>query len=182
MKMKTDENNPKELTTIGLGGGCHWCTEAVYASLKGVVSVEQGWISADSPDESFSEAVIIKLDDQQIKLQDIIEIHLYTHSSTSDHGMRKKYRSAVYAMSNKEKSHIEELLTELQKEFSEPLITRALLFKAFKKSDEKYLDYYYKNPDKPFCHTYIQPKLRRLIERYPNAVKQSKLAEPNICT
>jgi peptide-methionine (S)-S-oxide reductase len=175
--MKTRKNSPTKLTSIGLGGGCHWCTEAVFASLKGIVSVEQGWISAASPDDSFSEAVLIKLDEQQISLRDIIEIHLYTHSSTSDHGMRKKYRSAIYVLNDSEKQQVEGLLEKIQKEFSEKLITRALLFKAFKKSDEEYLDYYYKNPDKPFCQTYIQPKLKTLMKRHPKTVNHSKLSK-----
>lgn len=119
---------------------------------------------------AFSEAVFVTFDTQKIDLKDIIEIHLYTHSSTANHAMRKKYRSAVYAMSKEDQKQLGLLLTELQKEFKESLVTRALLFKDFKKSEEQYLDYYYKNPDKPFCQTYIQPKLKMLLQKYPNIV------------
>lgn len=168
--MKIDKHPKKNQITIGLGGGCHWCTEAIYTSLKGMISVEQGWISSNPPDDAFSEAVFVTFDTQKIDLKDIIEIHLYTHSSTANHAMRKKYRSAVYAMSKEDQKQLGLLLTELQKEFKESLVTRALLFKDFKKSEEQYLDYYYKNPDKPFCQTYIQPKLKMLLQKYPNIV------------
>ena len=168
--MKIDKYPKKDQITIGLGGGCHWCTEAVYASLKGVISVEQGWISASIPDDAFSEAVSITFDAETIKLKEIIEIHLCTHSSTANHAMRKKYRSAVYATSKIDQKQVRLLLAVLQKEFKEPLVTRALLLKDFKKSKEQYLDYYYKNPDKPFCQTYIQPKLKMLLQKYPNSV------------
>lgn len=173
--MKTDQSKISTLTTIGLGGGCHWCTEAVYASLKGIASVEQGWISSNSPNEAFSEAVLIQFDEQKISLQDIIEIHLNTHSSTSNHLMREKYRSAVYVMTKKDNDRVRVLLKKLQKGFLKPLVTQSLFFKDFKKSEEVYLDYFYKNPDKPFCQTHIQPKLKMLIQRYANVVEFEKL-------
>ena len=82
---------------IGFGGGCHWCTEAVFESIKGVQKVEQGFITPEGEEDSFSEAVIVHYDPSQIALKDLIEIHLWTHKSTSEHSMRGKYRSAVYA-------------------------------------------------------------------------------------
>ncbi|RDX36878.1 peptide methionine sulfoxide reductase, partial [Kangiella sp. HD9-110m-PIT-SAG07] len=77
-----------KLTQIGFGGGCHWCTETVFASLIGVVEVEQGWIASDGDADSFSEAVIVTFDPQQIPLKDLVQIHLLTHSSSSDHKFR----------------------------------------------------------------------------------------------
>ncbi len=81
---------------IGFGGGCHWCTEAVFQSLMGVIKVEQGWISAEGT-EDFHEAIILHFNSDIISLKKLIEVHLYTHNSTSNHSMRIKYRSAVYA-------------------------------------------------------------------------------------
>lgn len=165
--MKIHKSINDTTMTIGLGGSCHWCTEAIYASLKCVISVEQGWISSNTPDNDFSEAVLVTLNKQQIDLKDIIEIHLYTHSSAADHAMRKKYRSAVYAMTEEDQKQIRLLLIALQKEFQEPFVLCALLFKDFRKSAEQYLNYYYKNPDKPFCQTYIQPKIKNVITKIP---------------
>ncbi|MEM9076169.1 MAG: peptide-methionine (S)-S-oxide reductase [Bacteroidota bacterium] len=76
---------------IGLGGGCHWCTEAVFSSLNDVIRVEQGFISSNE-ESAFSEAVIVHYDSNAISLKDLVGIHLYTHKSTSDHSMRAKYR------------------------------------------------------------------------------------------
>ena len=95
-----------ELTKIAFGGGCHWCTEAVFQALKGVEQVDQGWVSSIHKNAAFSEAVIIAFDERKIDLETLIEIHLITHKSTSNHSMRNKYRSAIYCFSNlqKEKS------------------------------------------------------------------------------
>lgn len=157
---------------IGLGGGCHWCTEAVFQSLIGVAKVEQGFISPRGNDSSFSEAIIVHYDSSQIGLKDLIEIHLYTHKSTSDHSMRNKYRSAVYVFDAETMTKSESILKELQKEFEIPLITSVLYFGKFKPSNVQFQDYYYNNPEKPFCETYIAPKLRLLLNKFSRFVHQ----------
>ncbi|MDP5231207.1 MAG: peptide-methionine (S)-S-oxide reductase, partial [Cellulophaga sp.] len=88
-----------EIEEIGFGGGCHWCTEAVFQNLKGISNVSQGWIASDKNNTAFSEAVIVEFDSHKIDLKTLIQIHLQTHKSTSNHSMRKKYRSAVYTFS-----------------------------------------------------------------------------------
>ncbi len=85
---------------IGLGGGCFWCSEAVFQNLRGVAQVAQGFIYSHPPHDSLSEAVLVDFDPAQISLADLIEIHLRTHASTSQHSMRQKYRSAIYAFIN----------------------------------------------------------------------------------
>ena len=96
----------KVFDKIALGGGCHWCTEAVFQHLKGVDRVEQGYVSSDGMHSTFSEAVIVHFEPQMIPLAKLIEIHLYTHNSTSNHSFRKKYRSAVYYLNEAQKTNI----------------------------------------------------------------------------
>ncbi len=91
-------------TKIALGGGCHWCTEAVFQSLIGVRSVEQGFVASTEENSSFSEAVIVHFNPEDITLQTLIEVHLHTHKSTSAHSMRQKYRSAIYYFSDEQKT------------------------------------------------------------------------------
>jgi peptide methionine sulfoxide reductase MsrA len=64
---------------IGLGGGCHWCTEGVFESLLGVTCVNQGWIASNGENSDYSEAVEVYFDPAVISLADLIEIHLHTH-------------------------------------------------------------------------------------------------------
>lgn len=163
-----------KIDRIGLGGGCHWCTEAVFQSLKGVVRVEQGWISASGAVE-FSEAVLIHFNPEKISIKDLIEVHLHTHKSTSSHYMRSKYRSAVYTISLKQLRESKQILKLLQKEFDDKLITQVYRFKEFKLSPESYQNYYYKNTEKPFCKTYINPKLHLLLTRFPKNVIETTL-------
>lgn len=137
-------------TKIAFGGGCHWCTEAVFQSLKGVYNVEQGFIASTENNSSFSEAVILQFDSDIISLQVLIEIHLRTHKSTSAHSMRDKYRSAIYYFSGDQKAETETLLNTFQLEFGNQPITKAYPFSEFKASREAIQNYYQKNPEKPF--------------------------------
>ena len=157
-------------TKIAFGGGCHWCTEAVFQSLKGVYNVEQGFIASTENNSSFSEAVILQFDSDIISLQVLIEIHLRTHKSTSAHSMRDKYRSAIYYFSEAQKVEVETLLKAFQLEFGNQLITKAYPFSEFKASREAIQNYYQKNPEKPFCERFINPKLRLLLKDFSNYI------------
>lgn len=156
---------------IGLGGGCHWCTEAVYQSLKGVIKVEQGFIASSDSNASYSEAVIVHYDAGAVSLKDLIAIHLHTHKSSVAHSMRSKYRSAIYTFNGKDADFARMLISELQADFNEELITLVLPFKMFKPSDTRFHDYYFSDQERPFCQTYIEPKLKLLAAKFSNKVK-----------
>jgi peptide-methionine (S)-S-oxide reductase len=159
---------------IGFGGSCHWCTEAIFRSLKGVNGVEQGWISSNSENATPSEAVIVEFNASVISLQTLIAIHLHTHSSTSSHEMRGKYRSAIYTCEESQLRTAMQAIQNLQKDFDEPIVTKVLPFQTFKLNEENYLNYYYKDPSKPFCQNIVLPKLKELIRRFPDKI------DPNI--
>ncbi len=157
---------------IGFGGGCHWCTEAVFQALSGVSKVEQGFIAAKAPYEALSEAVIVHYDPQIIPLKVLIEIHLRTHASTAQHSMRGKYRSAVYVQNSHEINRLKGVLKELSSGFDKPLVTLVLQMERFKPSETQFQNYYAKGPERPFCQTYIDPKLSLLRREYKEYNKQ----------
>jgi peptide-methionine (S)-S-oxide reductase len=160
---------------IGFGGSCHWCTEAIFLSLKGVMDVHQGWIAADGINAYFSEAVLLTYDPAVISLDTLIAVHLNTHSCTSNHSMRTKYRSAVYTSNEEQKRIALAAIQLLQAEFGEQIITEVLPCKEFKLNTEDFLNYYYSNPEKPFCENIVNPKLRLLMEQFSAEVDLEKL-------
>lgn len=159
---------------IGFGGGCHWCTEAVFQSLRGVAQVEQGHIASTPPYDRYSEAVIVHFDPDQIPQTALIEAHLHTHASASEHSMRHKYRSAIYCFDDAQTARARDALKNLQADFAAPLVTQVLPFVAFKASDARFHDYYTSHPERPFCRTYIVPKLRRLEARLGDRMASSE--------
>ncbi len=161
---------------IALGGGCHWCTEAVFQSLAGVITVEQGFVKQQAANSTFSEAVVVTYDSLHISLQDLVEVHLYTHKSTADHSMRAKYRSAIYAFDQNDFEESVKILKVLQADFDKKLVTQVLFLEEFKSSEAGFRNYYRSNPEKPFCETYIVPKLELLQRKFPEIFNDEEIA------
>lgn len=149
-------SNPKQ---IGLGGGCHWCTEAVFQHVPGVIKVRQGYIASVDENTSLSEAVLVTYNSSQVSLKDLIDIHLATHSSTKEHSMRDRYRSAIYYLDEITRIEAQEILNTLTLKYDKTFITQVLEYYKFKESRESIRNYYKKNPEAPFCQRYITPKL-----------------------
>ena len=162
---------------IGFGGGCHWCTEGVFESLLGIAYVNQGWIASSGKNSDFSEAVEVCFDPAVISLADLIEIHLHTHASRSNHSMRGKYRSAIYTYDASQFRQALHILNALRADFDEALITQVYPFENFRQNKTELTDYFYSAPDRPFCQTYIQPKLKLLLARFNRHVDHKKIAE-----
>ncbi|MBA6153533.1 peptide-methionine (S)-S-oxide reductase [Gelidibacter maritimus] len=160
---------------IGFGGGCHWCTEAIFQSLVGVEKVEQGFVASINSNNSLSEAVIVHFNRKCITLKTLIEIHLLTHSSRSSHSMRQKYRSAIYTFDTSQEEAVNSLMVKFQNHFNEKLITKVLPFRYFEASRENFINYYFKNPKKPFCETFIDPKLKLLLQQFSQYVNPDKV-------
>jgi peptide-methionine (S)-S-oxide reductase len=155
-----------QLPRAGFGGGCHWCTEAVFAALRGVVEVRQGFIRSHPPDDALSEAVLVTWEPEAIPLEVLVEIHLRTHASSSDHSMRGKYRSAVYTVSAAQAGAVDRILARLRTTAGVGLVTRVLPFAAFEPSDPRFHGYAEKNAGNQFCTRYIDPKLAKLRADY----------------
>ena len=162
---------------IGFGGGCHWCTEAVFQILLGVQKVEQGWIASEGEHSSFSEAIIVHFDYSKISLDILTAIHLLTHSCTSMHNMRIKYRSAIYYFCTTQIKKTNNAIEQIQSEFDEKIITQVLPFTSFKENKEKYQNYYFKNPENQFCKRYINPKLKMLMSKFSRHVNSKIMTE-----
>ncbi|QEM82742.1 peptide-methionine (S)-S-oxide reductase [Halomonas binhaiensis] len=187
-----DEASAVALSRVAFGGNCYWCTEAVFQSLLGVEKVEQGFVAAqggsdhdvdsdhDGEAEAFSEAVIVHFDPMAISLATLVEIHLHTHHCTAQHSMRQQFRSAVYVFDEQQDIEARYILNELQADFSAPLITQVLPFASFRPSKERCQNYFYSNPQRPFCERWITPKLRILLDRFSQQADQQRLANAGL--
>ena len=161
-------NTPAQL---GFGGGCHWCTEAVFDQLKGVSKVQQGWIKSAPPHDSYSEAVMVDYHREVISEEILIQIHLLTHAAKSNHAMRTKYRSAVYFVDEDKEIQLNEILQNLEVQNDEAYMTKVLPLVDFQSNEEQFLNYYKSRPNAPFCQRHIEPKLRLLMERFGGNMK-----------
>ena len=159
------------LATLAFGGGCHWCTEAVFASLRGT-TVTQGFAGSDPPDEAMSEAALVEHDEAVIPLSALVAVHLRTHAAGSDHAMRGKYRSAVYTTDEAQAEAARAALAA-EADALGPLVTRVLPLRAFEPSRPEFRRYYEtRGPEAPFCRAYIDPKLARVRREFGRLVRE----------
>jgi peptide-methionine (S)-S-oxide reductase len=145
--------------------------EAVFDSLRGVERVTQGWVNISDKNSSFSEAVLVEYDESEIALEILIEVHLLTHSSTSDHLLRDRYKSAIYLYDTDSMQKARSILDEKKLFFSREFITEVHRAGEFKVNDPRYKNYYKNNPQKPFCKSYIEPKLKLIFQRYSKYIR-----------
>ena len=139
-------------------------------TLHGVSSVKQGFIKSAPPNDTFSEAVIVNYDTELIGLNELIDVHLRTHASSSHHSMREVYRSAIYTFDDVQSRECALQLDRLQKGSEQPVVTQILRYTDFKISRDKYWNYYYKDKSRPFCRTYIEPKIKLLHQQFAQLV------------
>lgn len=172
---KPMENSTNHTETATLGGGCFWCTEALFQMLPGVKSVASGYAGGTKINPSYqdvctgntghAEVIQIEYDPQVVSYDKILSTFWEAHDPTTlnqqgnDHGTQ--YRSIILYNSEAQKVAAEKSKTEAQKKFSKPITTQIVPLKAFYKAEGYHQDYYRSNPNQPYCRLVIQPKVEK---------------------
>lgn len=162
------------------GGGCYWCTEAVFRQVRGVASVMSGFSDGTVASPSYEEvctgrtghAEVIQLtyDPGLVSYEQLIRIHLGTHDPTTlnrqggDFGTQ--YRSIILYRTTEEKEIIDRVLAELDGVFDDPIVTEVKPFVAFYPAPEKHFNYYQENPAQGYCQAVISPKIAKFRKSF----------------
>ena len=174
--MDTSTNHTETAT---LGGGCFWCTEALYQMLPGVKSVTSGYAGGTTVNPTYqqvctgqtghAEVIQIEFDPAVLSYDKILSTFWEAHDPTTlnqqgaDHGTQ--YRSIILYNSEAQKLAAEKSKAEAQKHFSRPIVTEIVPLKAFYKAEGYHQDYYRSNPDQPYCRLVIQPKVEKFEKK-----------------
>lgn len=183
VSLKKVDNNYKKLD---LGGGCFWCTEAIFQRLNGVIKVESGYSGGliahptyrdvCSGTTGHAEMIEITYDPGEISLDDLLSIHLTTHDPTTinrqgaDRG--SQYRSIIFYRSEEERLTAIKIIDEVQKVYPDIIVTQLEMFRHFYKAEDHHQDYYNKNPEKGYCQAVIDPKLKKFRHLYKEKLKE----------
>jgi peptide-methionine (S)-S-oxide reductase len=175
-----------------LGGGCFWCTEAVFAELKGVEKVESGYSGGTVPNPTYpqvctgatghAEVVRITFDPSVISYKQLLEIFFTVHDPTTLNRQRTdvgtQYRSAIFYQTPEQKSTAEQVIKEISasKMWNAPIVTQLEPFKAFYPAEDYHRDYFKNNPGQPYCQVVIAPKVRKFREHYLQMLKTANPA------
>jgi len=173
--------------TITLGGGCFWCTEAVFVEVKGITDVESGYCNGQAAKPSYeevctghtgcNEVVKLEFDPAQISLRQILEIFYVIHDPTTlnaqgnDRGTQ--YRSGIYVSGAAHKSVAEAMIREMSQDqlFDRPIVTEVLSLTHYWAAEDYHQDYFANNPHQGYCMAVAAPKVAKFRKTFRDLVR-----------
>lgn len=185
--MDSADSSQLSKETAVFGGGCFWCTEAVFSEVAGVEDVLCGYAGGTVPDPSYelvcsgttghAEVVKITYNPSKISYRELLQIFFSVHDPTTrdqqgvDYG--SQYRSVILYNSEEQKRISEAVIGELKKDevFDDPIVTEVVPLEHFYTAEEYHQHYFGRNPDKPYCRIVINPKLSKFRKHYRDTIK-----------
>jgi peptide-methionine (S)-S-oxide reductase len=177
------DNATNHVETATLGGGCFWCTEAVFQRLPGVKTVTSGYAGGTVPNPTYeqvcsgktghAEVIQIQFDPQVVSYNKILETFWDAHDPTTlnrqgpDSGTQ--YRSII--LYNSEAQHAAAVASKAaaQKKIGKTVVTEIVPLKAFYKAENYHQDFFNLNPNQPYCRAIIQPKVEKFEKKLQGA-------------
>lgn len=174
--------------TATLGGGCFWCMEAVFQSLKGVKSVASGYAGGNVPYPLYeqvctgrtghAEVVQIAFDPAEISYEDILAVFWSTHNPTTrnrqGHDTGTQYRSIILYHDETQKCLAEQSRRQADASavWNNPIVTEIVPYTEFYRADERHRDYYRSHPDEAYCQVVIDPKVAKLRKSFGHLLRE----------
>ena len=175
----------EEVTTIG--GGCFWCTEAVFLELMGVHKVVPGYSGGHVKNPTYqqvvtgttghAEVVQVTFDSEVIYFREILEVFFTMHDPTSPDrqgaDVGTQYRSVVFYHSEAQRRTAEEFIAELNESnvFGLPIVTRVEPFTGFYEAEDYHKNYYNNNRRQSYSRYVIEPKLRKVEKEFKERIR-----------
>jgi len=171
-----------QIENATLGGGCFWCTEAVFSELKGVEKVEPGYSGGAIPNPTYqqvctgatghAEVVRITFDSSLISYEQLLKVFFTIHDPTTLNrqgaDVGTQYRSVILYQNPEQKVTAEQVVKEVSAAgiWDAPIVTQLEPFKIFYPAEAYHRDYFKNNPRQPYCQVVIAPKVRKFREHY----------------
>jgi peptide-methionine (S)-S-oxide reductase len=179
-------NDPRSKVAV-FGGGCFWCTEAVFDELRGVKSVMPGYAGGSTKNPTYeavcggrtghAEVIKIDFDPGEIAFKDLLAVFFTTHDPTTlnrqGNDVGTQYRSAIFYADEEQKREAEAFIKELNdsKAFGQPVVTTLEPLGEFYEAEDYHQKYYANNPYQPYCQYMIPPKLNKLHKQFSALLK-----------
>ena len=184
--------NGDTMATAIFAGGCFWCTEAVFANLRGVASVMPGYVGGTVPNPTYeqvctgttghAEAIRIAFDPSEISFRELLTVFFATHDPTTlnrqGNDVGTQYRSAVFYVTDAQRDEARAFIKELEASDlgGRPVVTEVVPWDGkFYEAEEYHREYYKKNPGAGYCQLIIEPKVEKLQETFANIVKEKSI-------
>jgi peptide-methionine (S)-S-oxide reductase len=174
--------------TAVFGGGCFWCTEAVFQMLKGVEKVESGYAGGKVENPSYedvsngitghAEVIRVTYDPAVISYEDLLTVFFGSHDPTTPNrqgsDVGEQYRSLIFYASDEEKAIAERLSKEIDQSIKDGthVVTQILPFETFYSAEFYHQNYFKNYASAPYCQIVIEPKIEKVRKRFAELVKQ----------
>ena len=169
------------------GGGCFWCTEAVFLSLKGVESVISGYAGGriENPsyeqicngDTGHAEVIQINFDDQQIDFKQLLDVFFATHDPTTlnrqGNDVGTQYRSVIYFENAEQQQQASDYIDSLKADGLN-IVTELSPVPTFYPAEDYHQNFYARNPSQGYCNFAIPPKLMKLRSKFNDLLKNDE--------
>jgi len=182
----TQPQDAKKIAT--LGGGCFWCLEAVFEDLKGVESVESGYMGGHMKDPTYAdvcggdsghaEVVQIGFDAAVVSFREILEVFFVIHDPTTlnrqGNDAGPQYRSAIFYHSPAQKATAEQVIAKVDAAglWDSPIVTEVTAAGRFYIAEVEHQEYYQRNPCQPYCMMVVQPKVAKFRKHFIDKLKK----------
>lgn len=176
------------METIVFGGGCFWCTEAVFKMLKGVISVEPGYAGGTVANPTYEQictgktghAEVIKIvyDPSLIQARDLMTVFFATHDPSQlnrqGNDVGTQYRSSIFYTTPDQKTDAEKMIAEIDSSSNEggKVVTEVVPLDVFYPAEDYHKDYFARNPEKAYCQIVINPKVEKVQQKFAELLKQ----------
>ena len=183
----TDINNKNNLQSVAFGGGCFWCSEAVFLTINGVSSVTSGYAGGTTADPTYeqvssgqtghAEVVLVEYDPNKVEFKKLLEVFFSSHDPTSSNrqgnDVGTQYRSILLYKNAEQQKEAEEYVKKLadSKKYPKPIVTEILPLKVFYPAEKYHKDYYARHPDGSYSQFIIKPKVEKIAEEYRSLLK-----------
>jgi peptide-methionine (S)-S-oxide reductase len=173
--------------TAVLGGGCFWCLEAVYDELKGVISVESGYMGGHVIHPTYqqvctgttghAEVVRITFDNEVISFRDILNVFFTIHDPTTLNrqgaDVGTQYRSVIFYMNEEQRDTARQVIQELSAKrlWPNPIVTEVTEAGVFYMAEDYHQEYFKKNPNAGYCQAVIAPKVAKFRQKFFEQLK-----------
>ncbi len=173
--------------TATFGGGCFWCTEAVYQELDGVLKVESGYAGGQVVRPSYqqvcsgttghAEVIQITFDPDVISFEELLDVFWVTHDPTTLNrqgaDVGPQYRSAIFYHSDEQKAAAEKsrLAADAAGLWPNPIVTEVSPLTNYYPAEDYHQNYYRNNEYQPYCQFVIAPKMKKLRQVFGNRLK-----------
>ena len=184
-KSHKNSQDHSHFPVITLGGGCFWCTEAVYVRVKGVIDVESGYCNGHVINPTYAqvcdgntghvEVVKLRYDPEIISLRELLEIFFVIHDPTTlnrqGNDVGTQYRSGIYLSETEDREVVQSFLDQANKAMHGKVVTEIEMLHNYSPAEDYHQDYFENHPNQGYCAFVVAPKVKKFLQTFADKVR-----------